>query len=121
MNSVKVYRGAVPTTRGEILECSTPLQRVLSLYVTNTTTGNLSFTFDVDQNGTVYEALTDIPVHGSSAQKDTFEFVPGRFLLTRATRASSGLGTVGDIVGLTASDTGLVYHLAVEILGGADG
>ena len=116
MNRVLVYRGEIPTTRAEVHSCETPVQRVLSLHVTNTTEGILEFTLDVDRGGAVSEVLFEIPVHGSSMLKDSFEWVPGRFLLTRTTPAASGTGLVGDIMGLTASDAGLTYHLSVEVL-----
>lgn len=116
MNRVVVYRGAVPTSRAEVHECLTAVQRLLSLHVTNTTDANIGFTLDVDRGGTTTTVLDAIPVYGSSAQHDVFEWVPARFLLTRSEAASSGLGLVGDIIGITATGAGLEYHLAVEFL-----
>lgn len=116
MNRVITYRGAIPTSRQAVHTCTTAVQRVLSLVVTNTTTGNLSFVLDVDRGGTEYEVLDDLIVYASSAQKDTFEWVPGLFPLTKAEPSSSSPEPVGDIIGITASGVGLKFHLAVEVL-----
>jgi len=116
MNRVIVYRGAVPTSAQEVHTCNTPVQRVLSFYVTTTSTSNRTFTLSIDRNGTETEVLNEVLVYGSTAMKDTFEWIPGLFLLTRQEPATNALGTVGDIVKLVGSATGLEFHLAVEVL-----
>lgn len=108
MSRVRPIHGAVPTSLSEAHECVVPYERLLSLYVANTTAGNLWFRLVLDRNGVQTDVLPEIPTYPN----ETFEWVPGLYILTRDTQDESRV--VGDKLFVQAESAGLDLHFFVE-------
>lgn len=105
---VAAVHGPVPTSLAEVYETAVQTGRVLSLYVANTTAATVWFRLVLDKGGVQTDVLPEIPTYAG----ETFEWVPGLYLLTKDTQ--DGRIVVGDKLFVEAESVGLDMHLFVE-------